>query len=95
MQNRYLIKIFNLTAKKKIIWAAAETKTINCNRFEGESLTHDFVIMDMKDNTLSFVGYKEKGAEDFIIIKADAKDVEMFIKIIKATKIKKKEKVLV
>jgi hypothetical protein len=91
MQNAILKKIFNLTATKKIIWSKVESKTINCNRFEGEHKTCDFIIMEMKQD--SYVGYKEKGEEDYTIIEANQKDIDMFIKIIKATKIK--ERVLV
>lgn len=38
MRNAILIKIFNLTAKKEIIWAKVETQIDNCNRFEGEKI---------------------------------------------------------
>jgi hypothetical protein len=84
-----------LTAKKKIIWHIAETQVSKCNRYEGESNTHDFVIMELDID--SYVGYKEKENDDYIIIKADQKDVEIFIKIMKATRIKEKvkERVLV
>jgi hypothetical protein len=91
MQNSALKKIFNLTATQKIIWSKVESKTIDCNRFEGEHAKCDFIIMEMKQN--SYVGYKEKYVDDFTIIDASQKDIDMFIKIIKATKIK--EKVLV
>jgi len=87
MQNALLKRIFNLTATKQITWQVAENRVSNCNRYEGESETHDFVIMEIGEN--SYVGWKEKSNDDF-----DIKDIKVFIKIIKATKIKKREKVL-
>jgi hypothetical protein len=89
MQNAILIKIFNLTAKKEIVWSKVEQKAIDCNRFEGEHKTCEFVIMEMKDYE-SYVGYKEKDKRNFTTIDASQKDIDMFIKIIKATKIKEK-----
>lgn len=91
MQNAILKKIFNLTAKKEIIWAKVDTQIDNCNRFEGDHETCEFVIMEMEQD--SYVGYEEKGKDNFIKIDASQKDIDMFIKIIKATKIK--ERVLV
>jgi hypothetical protein len=89
MQNPILKKIFNLTATKKITWSKVETKIVNCNRFEGEHATCHFEIMEMA-SCESYVGYKEKDKEDYTIIEACQKDIDMFIKIIKSTKIKEK-----
>lgn len=90
MQNKLLKRIVNLTAKKEIAWSIKETQINNCIRNEGKGEKCDFVIMEFTDKNNSFVGYYEKDKEDLIVIEACQKDIDMFIKIIKSTKIKEK-----
>lgn len=90
MQDRLLKRIFTLTAKKEIIWSKLESKTINCNIYEGEGEKHKFKIFEFTNEDDSFVGYWEKEKEKIIVIEASQKDIDMFIKIIKATKIKER-----
>lgn len=90
MQDRLLKRIFTLTAKKEIVWSKLESRTVNCNVYEGEGEKHKFKIFEFTNENNSFVGYWEKDEEKITIIEADQKDIDMFIKIIKSTKIKEK-----